>query len=138
MSIEYFLFDKEGSKTFDIYKKFYRKHQQYTHSRTKESIHYSLASIFIEILLENGENPDMITSNKTTQDISQYLRKTESFLFNTTLYTVFFQALPHLNENNVEHYHQIIFQNFVKKENFPMQKNGLKLQLGKTLNCYCQ
>ena len=32
MSIEYFLFDKKGSKTFDIYKKFYCKHQQYTHS----------------------------------------------------------------------------------------------------------
>ena len=61
MSIEYFLFDKKESKTFDIYKKFYCKHQQYTHSRTKESIIYSLASIFIEILLENGENPDTST-----------------------------------------------------------------------------
>ena len=122
MSIEYFLFDKNGSKTFDIYKKFYCKHQQYTHSRTKESIIYSLASIFIEILLENGENPDMITSNKNTQDISQYLRNSESVLFNTTLYTLFFQALPHLIENNIELHHNIIFQNFVKKENFPTQR----------------
>jgi hypothetical protein len=122
MSIEYFLFDKKGSNTFDIYKKFYCKHQQYTHSRTKESIIYSLASIFIEILLENGENPDMITSNKNTQDITQYLRKSESILFNTTLYTLFFQALPHLIENNIELHHNIIFQNFVKKENFPTQR----------------
>ena len=122
MSIEYFLFDKQGSKTFDLYKKFYCKHQQYTRSRTKESIIYSLASIFIEILLENGEHPDMITNNKNTQDISQYLRNSESVLFNTTLYTLFFQALPHLIENNVELHHNIIFQNFVKKENFPTQR----------------
>jgi hypothetical protein len=122
MSIEYFLFDKKESKTFDIYKKFYCKHQQYTHSRTKESIIYSLASIFIEILLENGENPDMITSNKNIQDISQYLRKSESSLFKITLYTLFFQALPHIIENNVELYHHIIFQNFVKKEDFLTQR----------------
>ena len=64
----------------------------------------------------------MITSNKNTQDISQYLRKSESSLFKTTLYTLFFQALPHIIENNVELYHHIIFQNFVKKENFLTQR----------------
>jgi Mg-chelatase subunit ChlI len=64
----------------------------------------------------------MITSNKNTQDITQYLRKSESILFNTTLYTLFFQALPHLIENNIELHHNIIFQNFVKKENFPTQR----------------
>jgi hypothetical protein len=64
----------------------------------------------------------MITSNKNTQDISQYLRNSESILFNTTLYTLFFQALPHLIENNVELHHNVIFQNFVKKENFPTQR----------------
>jgi hypothetical protein len=64
----------------------------------------------------------MITSNKNTQDISQYLRKSDSILFKTTLYTLFFQALPHLIENNVELHHNIIFQNFVKKENFPTQR----------------
>jgi len=40
----------------------------------------------------------------------------------TTLYTLFFQALPHLIENNIELHHNIIFQNFVKKENFPTQR----------------
>ncbi len=32
MTIEWSLFDKKDSKTFDIYKKIYCKHQQYTHS----------------------------------------------------------------------------------------------------------
>jgi hypothetical protein len=109
MTIKRSLFDNKESKTYDLYEENYCKHLQYTHSRTKESIIYSLVATFIEILLDNGENPLMIGSNKNTQEISQYLRTTETKSCNTTLYTVFFQALPHLIENNVENYHQIIF-----------------------------
>ncbi len=116
MTIEWTLLSKEGSKTYEIYEKFYCKHLQYTHSQTKESVIYSLASIFIMILLENGEEPLLIGSNKNIQDISEYLRKTETKLFRTTLYTVFFQALPHLIENNIEQHYEKIFKNFVKKD----------------------
>jgi len=138
MSIEYFLFDKKDSKTFDIYKKFYCKHQQYTHSRTKESIIYSLASIFIEILLENGENPDMITSNKNTQDISQYLRKSESFSSRQHYTHYSFKLCLILLKTTLNYITTSFSKISLKRKIFPRKENGLKLQLGKTLSSYWQ
>ena len=98
-----------------------RKHQG---AKFTDFVTYTLTTTLIQVLLKFGDNPLFRTKNDNTIAINKFLRdniktlgqgenKTNDITYHcTTLYELFFTALPALFEGNAKQHSNIIFNNF--------------------------
>ncbi len=99
-----------------------RKHQG---AKFTDFVTYTLTTTLIQILLKFGDNPLFRTKNENTIGINKFLRdnfktleqgenKTNNITYHcTTLYELFFTALPALFEGNAKEHSNMIFNNFM-------------------------
>jgi hypothetical protein len=98
------------------------KHQG---AKFTDFVTYTLTTTLIHILLKFGDNPLLHTKNENTIAINKFLRdniksleqgenKTNNIIYHcTTLYELFFTALPAFFEGNAKQHSNIIFDNFM-------------------------
>ena len=99
-----------------------RKHQG---AKFTDFVTYTLTTTLVQLLLKFGDNPLFRTKNDNTIAINKFLRdniktlgqgenKTNDITYHcTTLYELFFTALPALFEGNAKEHGNIIFKNFM-------------------------
>ena len=99
-----------------------RKHQG---AKFTDFVTYTLTTTLVQILLKFGDNPLFRARNDNTIAINKFLRdnikslaqgenKTDNITSHcTTLYELFFTALPALFEGNAKQHSNIIFNNFI-------------------------
>lgn len=108
------------------------KHPQ----KIKEFVTYTLTSTFIDILLKYGLNATFRVRNDNTIEISTFLnqekktKKYNNIIRATTLYELYFAAIPGIIDRNVEKHWGLIFQNFVPRDKLLSTKfpTGTKLK----------
>jgi prefoldin subunit 5 len=96
--------------------------------KIKEFVTYTLTSTFIEILLKYGLDANFKVKNDNTIAISSFLSEDKRSTVNnniiraTTLYELFFAAIPGIIDRNVEEHWGLIFKNFVPKDKLKSTK----------------
>jgi hypothetical protein len=87
--------------------------------KIKEFVTYTLTSTFINILLKYGLDTNFKVKNDNTIAISTFLnqdkRTNNNIIWATTLYELYFAAIPGIIDRNVEEHWGLIFKNFVPK-----------------------
>jgi glycerol-3-phosphate O-acyltransferase len=81
--------------------------------RVKESILNKLTSSIIDIIEAFGYPPDTTAENENMNEINYHLQQMNSSgneSFEQNLYTLFFAAIPHIIESNVEKHSDLIFR----------------------------
>jgi hypothetical protein len=89
-------------------------------SKLKECIPYALTSTFIDIILQNGANPDFLEKNDNTIEIKKFLDsnadKTDIKLSNvyrsTNLYELYFSTVPGTITRHMKTNWQYILKDF--------------------------
>jgi hypothetical protein len=88
--------------------------------KIEEFMMYSLTSNLIEIVLQHGPEPSFTEQNEATLEIQNYLKLEDTVP--STLYELFFSALPGIIERNVRQHSHIIFRQFVPKKDILQTK----------------
>lgn len=115
----------DNKSDFYIATNLYIRSSKHQDAKFKEFVTYTLTALLIKTLLTFGDNPLFRTKNENTIGINKYLRqnirtlaqgeiKSNDIMHHcTTLYELFFTALPALFEGNAKQHSKIIFNNFM-------------------------
>ena len=104
------------------------KHPQ----KIAEFMMYALTSAMIQLILEYRLNTTFKVRHENITEISTFLNtdkksekkisSTKTILRASTLYELFFAALPGIIERNVNEHWKLIFENFIPKEKLLKKK----------------